>query len=251
MNTYDEVLKDLEDSFNKGEINESTYQELKNRYTKLKNDYPEQKIMYAPLNLRVYGSQEINSEQISIAGMGRIPGGVMLKKISASGMVKILDDVEINGLECAGYMRSKGSMKSHDDVEISGAARVKGNITVNGKVEIAGSLKVFGSLAANEVNIEGYTKIEKNITAENVIIKRGEENVRLPKLSRSKIFGDITGHEIVDLKDVRVKGDVRGKIVKIAQNCKVDGTVYYVDDLLVTGSKIENPVKISIDELEN
>ncbi len=250
MSAYDEILKDLEHSYIQGEITESAYQELKKRYTKLRDEYPDQKKVYSPLNLRVFGAQELNSEQISISGMGRIPGGVIVKKISASGMVKILNDVEINGLECAGFIRSKGSIKSHGDIEISGAAKVNGTVKVNGKVKIAGSFKVVGSVAANKVNINGFTKIDKNITAEIVIIKRDGQNVRLPNLSRSKIFGDIIGRELVDLKNVRVKGNIHGRVVKIGENCKIDGNVYYVDDLLVTGNSIENTIKISLEELE-
>ncbi|MHA1112041.1 MAG: polymer-forming cytoskeletal protein [Promethearchaeota archaeon] len=249
MSTYDEVLKELENSYKQGEISESAYQELKQRYSKLRDDYPSQKAVYAPVNLKVFGSQEMSSEVLSIAGMGRIQGGMVLKQIEAAGMIKILNDVEINGMECAGFIRSRGSIKSHGDINLAGAARVTGNVSVNGKVKVAGSLKVKGSISANEVNIDGFTRIDGSITAEQVMIKRESQNVRLPQFWRSKIFGDIVGRDIVELKDVRVKGNVQGRVVKIGKNCKIDGKVYYVDDLVVTGSPIENSIKISLDEL--
>ena len=251
MSTYDDVLKELEDSYKQGEISESAYKEMKQRYSKLRDEYPSQKAVYAPVNVRVFGSQEMSSEVLSMAGMGKIQGGIVLKQIEAAGMLRILNDVEINGLECAGYIRSKGSIRSHGDIELAGAARIRGNVSVNGKLNVAGSFKVSGSLGANEVKIDGFTRIDGSITAERVMIKRESKNVRLPQFWRSKIFGDIVGRDIVELKDVHVKGIVQGRVVNIGENCKIDGKVYYVDDLLLTDNTKfkENPIKISLDEL--
>ncbi len=148
-----------------------------------------------------------------------------------------------------------GSAKTGGDFEVSGVATVSGSMKVDGNINAKGGIRVYGSgkadgnlFSENEVEVKGSVKVDGNVTANKVkfttpvVFKR-----LLRRRNQSQIDGNILGIELVEIENIQVDGDVRGRVVKIGRNSKIDGTVYYVDDLQVSEDvELENEsVRIS------
>jgi predicted acyltransferase (DUF342 family) len=290
MSQYEEILEDLEESFNEGKIDYNSYQELKQLYTKkIEEENSRREKTYASMKFKAMGCHSVSEDTLTISGAARLPGGLIPKRIRVSGTCKIGSNIECNGLKCSGTLRSKGSILSHGnivasgalcsegmvtvekDVSVSGSARVfsdlnvtglttvsgsmrcKGNVDGKGGIKISGRGKVDGSLISEtEVDIKGFTKIGGNLVAERVKIKAPHEIISvfrriLLRLGRSIIEGSIVGNELVDIENILVEGGVKGRIVKIGANSKIEGPVEYVEDLILADNVDlkSKPVQVS------
>ena len=283
---YEEVLKELEDSFKEGKIDEASYLDLKERYEKkLANARTHREEARTISTFKVSGSQRVTADAVKISGSASIPGGVVPKAIKVAGSCRISDDIECNGLRCAGSLHSDGAILSHGnvsvsgsfhgdgtltaegDVDVSGSCKIGGDINVTGVVTVSGSMKsegnifgkggirVYGSgksdgdmFSENEIEVKGSVRVDGDVRGNKVKFKAPVVFKRLlRRRARSQVDGDISGQELVDIENIHVDGNVRGRVVKIGRNSKIEGIVEYVDDLQLADDVVmENqPVKIN------
>ncbi|UJG40100.1 MAG: polymer-forming cytoskeletal protein [Candidatus Heimdallarchaeum aukensis] len=285
-----ELLELLEKRYKSGEIDEESYKKLKERYEKrlekaLKD--PSSKI-----DIKVSGSQMLTDKDLSIAGSSKISGGKILRDIRISGASKIDGDIECNSIKCAGAIKASGNITAHGFVKcsgsfkvdgflhcdkgakFSGSAKIGGNALLSGQlvgsgsilvednvqadegVQLSGSIEVQGNiLSKKDITLSGKAEILGNIVGENVYIKgrRGVMEIRLFKRRElSTIEGTIFAKKTVEIEDTYVNKDVKAVTVKLGPNTTVEGTVYYVHELLLADDvKLENePVQIRIEELK-
>ncbi len=100
------------------------------------------------------------------------------------------------------------------------------------------------------IKIFGRGKISGNVVAENVIIEKSE-TVKMAFSKRSLIKGDIAAKEKVSVNNIKVLGEIQGRIVHIGDNSEIQGNVFYVDEINISPDAllIHEPVKISVEQL--
>jgi len=83
-----------------------------------------------------------------------------------------------------------------------------------------------------------------------VIIEKSD-NVKLPFSKRSLITGDIAVKRNVSVNNIKVLGEIQGRIVHIGEKSKIQGNVFYVDEIKISSDALlmHEPVKISADQL--
>jgi cytoskeletal protein CcmA (bactofilin family) len=270
---YEEVLKELDESFKEGKIDEASYRDLKERYEKKLADARKHREEARTIqNFKISGSQRVTEDSVKISGSAQIPGGKVPKSIKVAGSCHISDDIECNGLKVAGSLHANGGITSHGDVhvsgsfhgdgaisvdgdfdvsgsaknggdfEVSGVATVSGSMRTEGNVHSIGGIRVYGSgkfdgdmFSENEVEVKGSVRVDGNVTANKIRFTTPVVFKRLLKRrNQSQVDGNITGMELVDIENIKVDGDVRGRVVKIGRNSKIDGNVEYIDDLQIT-----------------
>ncbi|TFG18854.1 MAG: zinc-ribbon domain-containing protein [Promethearchaeota archaeon] len=287
---YEEILGELETSFKEGKIDEASYMDLKQRYEKkLAEARVHREEARTISSFQVSGSQRVTSDAVKISGSASIPGGVVPKIIKVAGSCRIADDIECNGLRVAGSLHSNGAIVSHGDVSVSGSFHGDGILTAEGDVDVSGSCKIGGDInvtgvvtvsgsmqsdgniygkggirvygsgksdgdmfSENDIEVKGSVKVDGDVRANKVkfaapvVFKR-----LLRKRARSQVDGDIIGQESVEIENIHVDGNVRGRVVIIGRNSKIEGTIEYVDDLQVAEDAVlENqPVKVSAETL--
>lgn len=244
--------------------------------------------------IKVSGSQTLTPDSLSVSGSAKIPGGKMMRDIRIAGSGKIDDDIECKSIKCAGAVKSTGSITAHgivktagsfkcedflhtdEDASFSGSAKVVGEILVQGHLKASGSFKCEDNVQAiNGVTLSGASTIEGNLVSQKTIDITGKstisgdvvgENVYFKskrfafeiRLFRrrelSTVDGNIFAQNEVEIEDIYVERDVKGKVVKLGPNIKIHGTVYYVEDLLIADAedvRLENkPVKITEEALK-
>ncbi len=285
---YEEILKELEMSYSQGEIEESSYQELKQRYTRKMEE--NSNIENEPTTIITYkslGGHSVSDETIKFSGAARLPGGIMPRFVKVSGSCKIKDDIEVNGIKCSGLLRSAGSIVSHGDIQVSGAfkskknvsatgdvnvsgaARVKGDLDTTGAIKISGAMIVNGGITGkegvrvsgrartdgnlyseNDIEVKGSVKVSGSVIGDNIKFKASHEFRRfLRSLWRSKVEGNITGSGEVSVDNIHVDGNVRGKVVRIGHNSRIEGKVQYTDNIFIEHDVFlrEQPERISLE----
>ena len=244
--------------------------------------------------IKVAGSQTLTPDSLSVSGSAKIPGGKMMRDIRIAGAGRIDGNIECKSIKCAGAVKSTGSITSHgivktagsfkcedflhtdEDAIFSGSAKVVGEIMVQGHLKASGSFKCEDNVqAVNGVTLSGASTIEGNLVSQKTIDITGRatisgdvvgENVYFKskrfafeiRLFRrrelSTVEGNIFAQNEVEIEDIYVERDVKGKVVKLGPNTKIHGTVYYVEDLLMSDTddvKLENePVQIAEEALK-
>jgi cytoskeletal protein CcmA (bactofilin family) len=205
---------------------------------------------------------------MKISGSGRLSGGKIDDEIHISGSARIDGNFECNGLRSSGSLRGAGNLIVHGDIKSSGSfrvagyvqgdgdarssgsSRVGGGISIKGKLGSSGSISVGKSLEAQQgIIISGSAKIQEELLSQQSIVLEGSltsngdisgKDVFMgTHLTRSKkvfkhpfkIYGNIYATNKIDLTGAHVKGDVKGRDVRIGKGTEVLGTVYYVDNL--------------------
>jgi len=288
--TYEDVLKELEESYNEGKIGEATYMELRDKYIKqMENDFKGNKEPETFISYKSMGGHSVSSDTMKFSGAARLPGGVVPRFVRVSGACKIKDDIEVNGIHCSGLLRSAGSIISHGDIHVSGAfrakrdvsaegkvnvsgmARVKGEFSSTGAITVSGAMRALGSITGKEgikvsgrartdgnlhsdrnVEVKGSVIVSGNVVADNIKFTAANDFRRfLRGLWRSKVEGDVLGKGEVLVDNIHVYGNLRGRVVKIGFNSRIDGYVYYVDDLIIDNDVVlkNQPIKVSAHDL--
>ena len=242
-------------------------------------------------SISVAGVKSIERDSVSVAGSAKIYGGTLLREIRVSGSGKIMGDIECMGIKASGSLKCLGNVISHADIKCAGAFKCDGslyadaNATFSGSTRIEGEVVIEGVLttprsfkceksiqARQGVHLSGSSKIEGNILSENIVEINGKANIEghivgkdikigigasvfevllFRKKERTHVEGSIVAHNEIDIQDVYVEGDVKGRIVRLGPNTKIEGTVFYVDDLLFSEkvSMERKPQKITVEEL--
>ena len=272
-----ESYRELKERYNKKL--EDTREDLK-----MLRDAPEIKVSGAQTltkdSVTVSGSAKISGgkvmRNIRISGAGNISGDVECKALRCSGSVKIQGSVTAHGeVKCSGSFKSEGFVHGDENASFSGTAKIGDEFVIQGQLSASGSFKTDGNtqakqgvsirgasqingsiLSQNTVEIGGKSSIEKNIVCENLIVE-GRRTVfeswffrKQKKLVR--VHGSIIAQNEIDVQDIEVEKDVKGRVVKLGPNTMVFGTVYYVEDLFLSdGVKLEKePVKIEFHDLK-
>ena len=289
---YEELLELLEKRFDNGEIDKSNYVELKTRYTqKLDAAKQNQEAHKDASKIYTSGVKSVTEESLTAAGSTRISGGEVRKDIRIAGSGKIDDDVECNNLKSAGSLKSFGNIIAHGDVgcsgsfkcsgflhvdndaKFTGSAKVEDYVIVQGRISAAGSFssgsytqaergaKFSGSanidgnlLSKGLVEIAGRIQVEGDLIGEEVLINKGKHTYghRWRRFKPSIITGNIFATGEVYLGNTHAEGDVKGLNVEIGPYSRVDGVIYYVDNIEISRSaKLERePIRITRDNLK-
>ncbi len=287
---YKELLYLLEKRYNEGEIDQDSYNELKSRYSeKMNTEHSVETQSKSPF-IKVAGAQFFSEDSMTVAGASKISGGKFDRDIRMAGASKISGDIECNNIKSSGSLKIdgnvltngsirtsgsfkvKGNAESKEDMSFSGSAKIEGCVTTEGNFKSSGSCKSgtnvqvsknlnsSGSFYAKgnvnvreQVELEGRTTIEGNLIGKDVIIsaKRTAFEKMFKRTELSEIKGTVLAHNVVDIEDCVVEGNVKGSVVKLGPDVVIEGTVYYVEDLLVTGDvKLkQKAVKITQEEL--
>ncbi|MHA1305055.1 MAG: hypothetical protein ACTSPI_15265 [Candidatus Heimdallarchaeaceae archaeon] len=286
----EELLELLEERYKNGEIDEESYNELKSRYT-AKLEKALKNFQEAP-EIKVSGSQTFTDNELVVSGASKITGGKLLRDIRISGAGKIDGDIECNAIRCSGAVKTTGSITAHGPINCSGSFKTDGFLHTDGDARFSGSCKVAGEvIARGKIHASGSFKAEDNVQSEQGVILSGATDIEGNLISqrdveiggKAQILGDIVGENVyirgrrgaleiklfrkrelstvvgsifaqneVEIEDVYVNQDVKARLVKLGPNTTINGTVYYVDDLLLTnGAELRNePVKISEKDLK-
>lgn len=231
-------------------------------------------------SLSVSGSATIAGgkimRDIRISGAGKISSDVECKALRCSGAVKTYGNIIAHGeVKCSGSFRCEGNLHGDENATFSGSAKISGEVVIQGHLTVSGSYRsgkntqavkgaaltgsttVSGNLMSqNSIKIGGKGYIEKNILCENILIE-GRRTVfeswffrRQKKLVN--VYGSIVAQKNVDIQDVNVHKNIKGRTVKLGPNTQVQGTVYYVEDLFLSDSvKLSRePIQIKQEELK-
>ena len=213
---------------------------------------------------------------IRIAGSGNIAGDFECNDLRCAGSVKSQGKIIAHGeIKCSGSFKSEGFLHGDKNATFSGTTKIEDELVIQGKLSASGSYKtegntqakqgvsisgasqIYGSiLSQNTVTIGGNSTIEKDIICENLIVE-GRRTVfeswffrKQKKLVR--VYGNIVAQNEIDIQDIEVERDVKGRSIKLGPNTLINGTVYYVEDLFLSeGVKLEKePVKIDLQDLK-
>ena len=212
---------------------------------------------------------------IRIAGAGKISGPIECKSLKCSGALKAYNIKAHGEVKCSGSFRVEGDLHCDENVTFSGSAKATGEVIIQGHLTVSGSYKsgkntqaekgasLTGSttiegnlLSKNSIKTGGKARIAKNILCENILIE-GRRTVFESWFFRKRkklvnVMGSIVVQKDVDVQDVNVQKDIKGRTVKLGPNTYVNGTVYYVEDLFLSDSVKLNhePKQIKQEELK-
>ncbi|MHA1302262.1 MAG: hypothetical protein ACTSQE_09405 [Candidatus Heimdallarchaeaceae archaeon] len=287
----EELLDLLEKRFASKEIDEETYLDLKARYTKkleeAKQRFNEQKESAQIISSGIFSH---SGNEYFVAGSAKVSGQKLTRSIKVAGSAKFDTDIECLGFKVAGSAHSSGNILAHkivkvagsfvcegflhteEDVRISGSAKIGKDTVINGELSVAGSLIAGDKVQANNgINIKGSADVKGNLLSQSLIKLSGMVNIQgsiigehviiedkrgfLVKRARLKPLSRVQEHILakdeVFIESTEVEGDVKGRVVTIADNSEVLGTVFFVDKLEVspTARLANEPVQISPDNL--
>ncbi|GAH14479.1 unnamed protein product, partial [marine sediment metagenome] len=102
-------------------------------------------------------------------------------------------------------------------------------------IRLSGSTKVGGGLFSQKtIDINGSATIKGDISGDNVYI--GDQSVSIGR-KKSKcpyiVDGNIFAANSVEINNIFVQGDVKGRNVKIGRRTDISGKIYYVDSIEV------------------
>lgn len=213
--------------------------------------------------IRISGSGFISQDEIKIMGSGRLPGGLRVGKLRASGSLRVDGDIEAEEGKFSGSTHIEGSvragrLKASGSIEVGGEAlggmmKLSGSSRIDGRVELEDSLISHGSLmaggdvkagkrvelrAAFEIEGEVFTRvfeaelrgseshIKGGIRAEEINIYRGEGAPwKRGRLQTTDIMG-----KRIRLESV-ICENITGGEIYIGEGCEVRGMVRYWDSL--------------------
>ena len=190
MARNEKLLKKLEDRYEKGEISEEIYLELKEGLLE-----EEEKTVSS-------GSGE-RSSKISISGAGKLSGPIYTEKLSVSGSGKVDGDVDSNAIKASGALKIDGNVKA-EDIGSSGSIKITGNV-ITDSFRNSGAAKVMGDLTAAELKSSGATKIDGRLKVSDMIRSSGTLHAKSIDAKEVVISGafDVTEH--IKAEDIRVK----------------------------------------------
>ncbi len=228
----------------------------------------------------VAGSAKITGgkvmRNIRISGSGIIDGDIECNDLKCSGSVKSQGSIIAHGeIKCSGSFKSEGFVHGDKNASFSGSAKIGNELVIQGSLSASGSYKtegntqakqgvsikgsshIYGSILSQDtIKIGGKSNIEKDIVCENLVVE-GRRTVFESWFFRKQkklvhVYGNVVAQNEIDVQDIAVERDVKGRVIKLGPNTMIYGTVYYVEDLFLSdGVKLENePVKIDLQDLK-
>ena len=178
-----DVLDRLAERLARGEISESTYLSIKERYEK--EGFPEEdesdryniRIDLSAIQEALNGISDVlpsihrgdyEGERYDCCGVGKVAGKLKVGDARVVGVCKIADDLEANTLETSGTLKV-GDDILVDDFKNSGVLSVGGSIKSN-VVESSGQLRVQGDVEADTFKNSGACKVTKSVKSSEVTL---------------------------------------------------------------------------------
>lgn len=219
-----------------------------------------------------------------ISGSGTLSAGKIDDELHVSGSAKIKGNFECNGFQSSGSLRGEGNLTIHGDMKSSGSFRLKGSLHGDGNAKSSGSMAVGGEIlvkgtlvnsgslrtenrveALQGINVSGSAHIKGGVSSQKMIKISGSSIIhgdvssndvslgRERLLSRSiykhlsKVYGNISAKNNVDLIRTLVEGDVRGRNLYIGPGTVISGMIYYVDSIEVheKATLANDPIQIT------
>lgn len=190
-------------------------------------------------------SGNIDCDRFDVSGMGKVNGDVSSKNLSISGMCTINGDTESNTIDVSGSLHVNKNVNI-DDLDVSGIMKIKGKLQAN-EAKCDGYLKVDGDIECETLDLLGMIQNEGFINCEDLYVQVSGEcncneigasciniegksssifNMLMPKKFRNKVLtASLIEGDDIKLENCEVK-IVRGKNIKIGQNCKIDTIEY-------------------------
>jgi cytoskeletal protein CcmA (bactofilin family) len=224
---------------------------------------------------------------MKISGSGKLSEMSIKENIVVSGSVKMDGNIECQGFRSSGSTRGEGSLTAHGDVKSSGSFRIlgalhgdgnakfSGSTTIGEEIDIKGVLENSGSLRSGDkiealqgirlsgsakvggglfsqknIDINGSTTIKGDISGDNVYI--GDQSVSIGRKKSKRPYivdGNIFAANNVEINNIFVQGDVKGRSVKIGKRTDISGKVYYVDIIEVDDKATLAHAPIQITEI--
>ncbi|MCK4456109.1 MAG: hypothetical protein KAW39_00035 [Thermoplasmata archaeon] len=177
-----DVLDRLAERLARGEISESTYLSIKERYEK--NGFPEEDEeprahAYAfSFNLPDFREMfpavhkgDFEGDDYCCSGVGKVPGHLKARHTKVVGVCKVGESLDTDLLETHGALKV-GEGINTDKLKNSGALSVGGSVNAK-EIESSGSLKVQGDVETDSFMNSGACKVAKNLTSKGDIVQSG------------------------------------------------------------------------------
>jgi cytoskeletal protein CcmA (bactofilin family) len=218
---------------------------------------------------------------MKVSGSNTLPKGKIEEELISSGSTRVNGDLECEDFKSSGSLKGTGNLTINGDFRNSGSFKLTGSVTINGNAKSSGSTTIEGELlikgeyiksgslkagdqveaiagarisgsttiqgslmSKKDVVIKGASTIEGNIKADSIFIGMDVDYLR--PWRPYKIRGNVIADNEVDIKKTIVKGDVKGRDVKIGFGSEVKGAVYYVDSIEISSKATlaKKPVQI-------
>jgi cytoskeletal protein CcmA (bactofilin family) len=149
-------------------------------------------------------------ERVSIAGSGRVSGGVY-ESVSVAGSGTITGDVEAKTISTAGSCKIEGSVKA-EELKTAGSCKIDGDVEA-GELHASGSCKIEGRVKADVFKGAGSQRIGKRLTAGYIKLSGSCQvggDVEADKFVSEGSF-NIDGLLSADEIEIRLRGDCQVK----------------------------------------
>lgn len=147
-------------------------------------------------------------ERVSIAGSGRVSGGVY-QSVTVAGSGTITGDVQAKTISTAGSCKIEGSVKA-EELKTAGSCRIDGDVEA-GELHATGSCKIEGRVKADVFKASGSQRIGKKLTASYIKLSGSCQvggDVEADKFVSEGAF-TIEGLLSADEIEIRLRGDCR------------------------------------------
>ncbi|MFQ6106194.1 MAG: hypothetical protein ACE5QF_01195 [Thermoplasmata archaeon] len=224
MTRKKDVLDRLAERLARGEISESTYLSIKERYER--NGFPEEDeeprahaICISIPNVRemfpAIHKGDFEGDEYCCTGIGKVPGHLKARHTKVVGVCKIGESLDTDFLESHGALKV-GEGISTDTLKNSGALSVGGSVKAK-TIESSGSLKVHGGVETNSFANSGACRIASNLTSKGDVVQSGLLKVGKDVAAKNyqstgsfRVGGTIRAEKI----DVEITGDSRASHLK-------------------------------------
>jgi len=181
-----ELLKEIENKYKEGKIEEKIYVQLKERYEKkLENAQKRIEAGDYPRAIKISGSQKLTEDTLKFSGSAHLKGGKINKNVKISGSGRIEGDIECIDLKCSGSLTAHGNLMLFGNLKSSGSFTSDGSIKARGNVKFSASANIGENLLAG-----GSTESSGSFRC-NGYLKTGRDI----KMSGSTIIGDFIDSE--------------------------------------------------------
>ena len=199
-------------------------------------------------------TQDVLPQRVKISGLCKIPQSLECNGLKISGSVDARDNILVNGdftnsglfrgygnllvkdnAKCSGSLTIEGEMKVGKDFQSSGHVACHGNLEVLGDFKSSGAFTVYKNLTIQGLlESSGMFTIDGDLQAYDIII-RSWKGINIGPLSfgNSRVNGNLTAMNSVELKNIQIKGNLYADRVIIGKNCQVNGTIYVVNEFSV------------------
>jgi hypothetical protein len=207
-----DVLDRLAERLAKGEISESTYLSIKERYEK--NGFPDEdeEPRAHAISIRIPDIREMfpavhkgdfDGDDYCCTGVGKVPGHLRAKHTKVVGVCKVGENLDTELLETHGALKV-GEGINTAELRNSGALSVGGSVNAK-KVESSGSLKIHCEVETESFNNSGACRIARSLTSKGDVVQSGV----------LKVGKNVTAKNYQSTGSFRVGGTIKAEKIDI------------------------------------